>query len=260
MAVLYYVDGMTLAEVAKEVVHVRVRRAQAAARPASIAARDGGVMNQQDKHPISDYQLERYLLREGTDDELAALDRRLVDDPEFAQRLAALERSNEELHRRYPPEWMRGQIELKLKRAQGRRVQRTWSGYRLWAVPGRGPTPGGVWRVPTLLDQETPEAPETRIKGGEQEPRLLVFRKLASGAERLQDGALARNGDLVQLAYRSGGLQYGAILSVDGRGTVTPAPAGDWSRGRAAGGARYARRRLRIGRCAAVGAVLLSGG
>ena len=177
-------------------------------------------MNQQDKHPISDYQLERYLLREGTDDELTALDRRVADDPELAQRLAALERSNEELHRRYPPEWMRGQIELKLKRAQGRRVQRTWSGYRLWAVPAVALILAVV-AVPTLLDQETPEVPETRIKGGEQEPRLLVFRKLASGAESLQDGALARNGDLVQLAYRSGGLQYGAILSVDGRGTVT---------------------------------------
>ena len=178
-------------------------------------------MNQQDKHPISDYQLERYLLREGTDDELAALDRRVADDPELAQRLAALERSNEELHQRYPPEWMRGQIELKLKRAQGRRVQRTWSGYRLWAVPAVALILAVV-AVPTLFDdQETAEAPATRIKGGEQVPRLLVFRKLASGAERLQDGALARNGDLVQLAYRSGGLQYGAILSVDGRGTVT---------------------------------------
>ena len=185
-------------------------------------------MNQQDKHPISDYQLERYLLREGTDDELAALDRRVADDPELAQRLAALERSNEELHQRYPPEWMRGQIELKLKRlrpelsrrAQGRRVQRTWSGYRLWAVPAVALILAVV-AVPTLFDQETPEAPETRIKGGEQEPRLLVFRKLTSGVERLQDEALAKSGDLVQLAYRSGGLQYGAILSVDGRGTVT---------------------------------------
>ena len=178
-------------------------------------------MNQQDKHPISDYQLERYLLREGTDDELAALDRRVADDRELAQRLAALERSNEELHQRYPPEWMRGQIELKLKRAQGRRVQRTWSGYRLWAVPAVALILAVV-AVPTLLDdQETSEAPATRIKGGEQEPRLLVFRKLTSGAERLQDEALAKSGDLVQLAYRSGGLQYGAILSVDGRGTVT---------------------------------------
>ena len=159
-------------------------------------------MNQQDKHPISDYQLERYLLREGTDDELAALDRRVADDPELAQRLAALERSNEELHQRYPPEWMRGQIELKLKRlrpelsrrAQGRRVQRTWSGYRLWAVPAVALILAVV-AVPTLLDQETSEAPTTRIKGGEQEPRLLVFRKLASGAERLQDEALVRSGD-----------------------------------------------------------------
>lgn len=178
-------------------------------------------MNQQDKHPISDYQLERYLLREGTDDELATLDRRLEVDPELAQRLAALERSNEELHRRYPPEWMRGQIELKLKRAQGRRVQRTWSGYRLWAVPAVALILAVV-AVPTLLDdQETSEAPATRIKGGDQEPRLLVFRKLSIGVERLQDEALARSGDLVQLAYRSGGLQFGAILSVDGRGTVT---------------------------------------
>ena len=185
-------------------------------------------MNQQDEHPISDYQLERYLLREGTDDELADLDRRLADDPELAQRLAALERSNEELHRRYPPEWMRGQIELKLKRlrpelsrrAQGRRVQRTWSGYRLWAVSAVALILAVV-AVPTLFDQETSEAPATRIKGGEQEPRLLVFRKLSIGVERLPDEALARSGDLVQLAYRSGGLQYGAILSVDGRGTVT---------------------------------------
>ena len=185
-------------------------------------------MNQQDEHPISDYQLERYLLREGTDDELAALERRLADDPELAQRLAALERSNEELHQRYPPEWMRGQIELKLKRlrpelsrrAQGRRVQRTWSGYRLWAVSAVALILAVV-AVPTLFDQETSEAPATRIKGGEQEPRLLVFRKLSIGVERLPDEALARSGDLVQLAYRSGGLQYGAILSVDGRGTVT---------------------------------------
>ena len=178
-------------------------------------------MNQQNKRPISDYQLERYLLREGTADELADLDRRLADDPELAQRLAALERSNEELHQRYPPEWMRGQIELKLKRAQGRRVQRTWSGYRLWAVPAVALILAVV-AVPTLLDdQETAEVPATRIKGSEQEPRLLVFRKLASGVERLQDGVSAQSGDVVQLAYRSGGLQYGAILSVDGRGTVT---------------------------------------
>lgn len=177
-------------------------------------------MNEQEKRPISDYELECYLLREGSDDELAALDRRLAVDPELAQRLAALKRSNEDLHRRYPPEWMRRQIELKLERTQGRRPQRTGSGYRLWAVPAVALILAVV-AVPTLLDDETPQAPALRTKGGAQEPRLLVFRKLASGAERLPDEALAQSGDLVQLAYRSGGLQYGAILSVDGRGTIT---------------------------------------
>ena len=180
-------------------------------------------MNPQDEPPISDYQLERYLLREGSDDELAALERQLAADPKLVQRLAALKQSNEELLRCYPPEWMRGQIELKLKRAQGQyaqRPQRRWSGYRLWAVPAVALILAVV-AVPTLFEQETPEAPAERVKGGEREPSLLVFRKLTSGAERLQDGALAQSGDLVQLAYRSGGLQYGAILSVDGRGTVT---------------------------------------
>ena len=180
-------------------------------------------MNQQDERPIGDYELERYLLREGTDEELADLERRLAADPELVQRLAALEQSNEELLRRYPPEWMSGQVELKLKGEQGRRAQRpqrAWSGYRLWAVPAVALILAVV-AVPTLFDQETPEAPAERVKGSEQEPSLLVFRKLASGAERLQDGTLAQSGDLVQLAYRSGSLQYGAILSVDGRGTIT---------------------------------------
>lgn len=179
-------------------------------------------MNEQEREerPISDYQLERYLLREGTEAELAALDRQLAADPALAERLAALERSNEEVLRRYPPEWMRGQIELKRKRAPGRRARRVWSGYRLWAVPAVALILAVV-AVPTLFDRETPQAPAVRVKGGERTPRLLVFRKQASGAERLQDGTLAQSGDVVQLAYRSGGLQYGAILSVDGRGAAT---------------------------------------
>lgn len=175
---------------------------------------------EQEERPISDYQLERYLLREGTEAELAALDRQLASDPALAERLAALARSNEEVLQRYPPEWMRGQLELKLKRASGRRARRAWSGYRLWAVPAVALILAVV-AVPTLFDRETPQAPTLRVKGGERTPRLQVFRKQASGAERLQDGTLAQSGDWVQLAYRSGGLQYGAILSVDGRGAAT---------------------------------------
>ena len=201
------------------------------------------MMERQDR-PVSDWQLERYLLRESPASELEDLDRRMAADPELARRLAALKRSDEDLHRRYPPAWMCRQIERKLERGRSRETRRTWSGYRLWAVPAVALVLA-VLAVPSLLDQSrrdpvvpavesgtgypgpgTPsaaggEGPTLRVKGGEGGPRLAIFRKLASGPERLKDGAAARGGDLVQIAYRSGGLAYGAILSVDGRGAVT---------------------------------------
>lgn len=201
------------------------------------------MMERQDR-PVSDWQLERYLLRESPASELADLDRRMEADPELAGRVAALKRSDEDLNRSYPPAWMCRQIERKLKRARSRETRRTWSGYRLWAVPAVALVLA-VLAVPSLLDQSrrdpsvpamesgegypgpgTPsaaggEGPTLRVKGDEGGPRLAIFRKLASGSERLKDGAAARGGDLVQIAYRSGGLAYGAILSVDGRGAVT---------------------------------------
>ena len=198
-------------------------------------------MMEREDRPVSDWQLERYLLREGSASELADLDRRVAADPALAQRVAALERSNEELLRRYPHAWMCRQIERKLKRARRRGTRRTWSGYRLWAVPAVALILAVV-AVPTLFDQarkdrrlragdgekvdlsrSAPGGEEStlRVKGGEQGPGLIIYRKLAGGSERLQDGAPARSGDLVQIAFRSGGLAYGAILSVDGNGTVT---------------------------------------
>lgn len=200
-------------------------------------------MEREDRR-VSDWELERYLMREGSASELADLDRRVAADPAVAQRLAALERSNEELLRRYPPAWMGRQIEQKLKRARSEGVRRSWSGYRFWVVPAMALILAVV-AVPTLFEQSwrDPEVPAAegesvgpdrgtysaspgvesmlRVKGDDEGPRLVIFRKLAGGSERLRDGAPARSGDLVQIAYRSGGLAYGAILSVDGRKAVT---------------------------------------
>ena len=185
-------------------------------------------MNEREESPVSDYQLERYLLREGSPSELADFDRRVAADPVLARRVAALERSNEELQRRYPPARRRREIEGKLKRARSGRARRTWSGYRFWPVPGVVLILAAV-ALAALFDQdrEDPslpaggEEPALRVKGGEGGPRLVIFRKLGGGSERLEDGAPARSGDLLRIAYHSGGLAYGAIFSVDGRGAVT---------------------------------------
>jgi hypothetical protein len=60
---------------------------------------------------------------------------------------------------------------------------------------------------------------DERIKG--QRPALVVYRRTADGSELLADGAVARPGDLLRVAYRGAGRSYGVIVSIDGRGTLT---------------------------------------
>jgi hypothetical protein len=58
-----------------------------------------------------------------------------------------------------------------------------------------------------------------RIKGA---VALHVYRRAADHNERLAEGAHAAPGDLLQLAYRAGDTgNFGALLSIDGRGHVT---------------------------------------
>lgn len=58
-----------------------------------------------------------------------------------------------------------------------------------------------------------------RIKGGA--PVLHVYRKAADGAELLSSGEKALENDVLQIRYAAGNDTWGAILSVDGNGTVT---------------------------------------
>ena len=178
-------------------------------------------MSAEDRDFISDYRLERFLLSELPEVELESLRSKLEVDPKLRERLAILERSNEAIHQRYPPEWMSGQIELKQKLRVGegtkRRTQR--SGYRLWAAPVVALVLAVVM-MPVFFDR-VDDSQELRIKGGEVGPGLMIYRALENGTEQLQSGELAQGGDRVQIVYRSGGMSYGAIISVDGRGAFT---------------------------------------
>jgi hypothetical protein len=69
-------------------------------------------------------------------------------------------------------------------------------------------------------------APQPPGEAGDYEgikgpPSLHVFRKAGKAAERLADGAAARAGDELQLAYNAKGKRFGALLSLDGAGRVT---------------------------------------
>jgi hypothetical protein len=60
---------------------------------------------------------------------------------------------------------------------------------------------------------------EIRLKG--LSPRLVVYRKSGAEINRLDNGASASPGDVIQLSYVAAGKAFGAIYSVDGRGVVT---------------------------------------
>lgn len=69
-----------------------------------------------------------------------------------------------------------------------------------------------------MIDQ--PDAPDTvRIKG--LQPGLRIFRQGEGGPERLDQGASARAGDVLQIGWRAGRGQHVAVLSLDGRGVIT---------------------------------------
>ncbi|HEX4455928.1 MAG TPA: hypothetical protein VH143_33940 [Kofleriaceae bacterium] len=57
-----------------------------------------------------------------------------------------------------------------------------------------------------------------RAKG---KARLVAFRQVGDKAEQLEQDALCKQGDVIQLRYNAGGRRYGVIASVDGAGVVT---------------------------------------
>lgn len=180
-------------------------------------------------HRTPDWLLERIALGELPPAELAAARAQLAQEPDGEARLAALEDDNRAILEKLPPASVAREVESRA--ALVRRVEAAREGARplrrfapvaalvpalaavaLFVVihPGRS-IPGG--------EAGTPGAEGTRTKG--LLPQLVVHRQGAAEPERLTDGAAAAAGDVVQLSYIAAGHAYGAILSVDGRGTVT---------------------------------------
>jgi hypothetical protein len=175
---------------------------------------------------IPDWKIERFLLGELDDSEMKLIRRAVESDERLRARLDEIERSNEKILRAYPPGWMNRQIREKLggevlSRRAGRRKHR----FRTIRVPL---APAAVLAVvalaivvlPYLLSNgDFPGTEVTRLKGST--PQLRLHRKTASGSEQLRDGDRATQNDRILLQYHTDQAGYGAILSVDGRGTIT---------------------------------------
>jgi hypothetical protein len=177
---------------------------------------------------VPDLLLERYRLGEMSPMEIARFRRRMETDEGLRARLRALDDSDDEIGRRYPPGWLAAHIRQRLRANASRRTpsvgQRSFSWRLPIAVVVSAVVVIGVgWRLlgPLHLLREWMVSHSVeqvdRLKGC----NLVLFRKTAEGSEVLGNEARARAGDQIRIGYRAAGRSYGLILSIDGRGVVT---------------------------------------
>ncbi|PTL84823.1 ActD-like protein [Vitiosangium sp. GDMCC 1.1324] len=167
-----------------------------------------------------DWLLERIALGELPPEELAAARARLLQEPDGAARLSALEADTAACLARHPPAEVAHRVgsRARVSRARGMLPARGFLPV-LTLVPALAAAALVVLVRPQVPAPVGPETELTRIKG--LEPRLTLYRQHQDAAEPLAEGTRAAPGDVVQLAYVAAGRAQGVILSVDGRGTLT---------------------------------------
>lgn len=133
--------------------------------------------------------------------------------------LAQLRHADEEILRAHPPARVAAQIRARARQARAARTRWAWV-----LAPAAALLLGlAVWPSTSTEDPGAPDSlveDTTRIKG--EAARLHIFRRTGAGVERLGPKAPTAAGDQLQLRYQSSGARFGVIVSVDGRGVVTP--------------------------------------
>lgn len=185
---------------------------------------------------FSEYVLERYLLRELPPDESGEVERAAAADPRLRSAIDALRASDRDILSRYPAEDFKARLLARVEEAPAPApLWRRWA----WLAPAAAALVLAAVLVGPKLERLTGSLPfgergERDLVKGEApvdltRTQLLVYRKSGDRAELLGDGAEARAGALLQLAYVAASGPYGTILSIDGGGGVTrhfPAEAG----------------------------------
>jgi hypothetical protein len=171
------------------------------------------------KQTISDLVLEQYVLGELS----ASLEKRvreaLGSDASLRARLAVITQSDAEILSDYPPERVVPAIRERFL-ADGRSARRPArrAPTLAWALPAAAMV-AVILAFFVVRERAAITEDQTRLKG--MTAHMSLFRKTTRGAEELRGGALARKGDVLQVAYSAAEERFGVILSVDGRGTVT---------------------------------------
>lgn len=178
--------------------------------------------------------LEKYRLGELTDAEMIRLEAQYPDKKQLQKELDALEESDAEILKKYPPRDMAAAISEKLAAGapeeENSKIKAfpAFKAFRYTAVAAAAAlvivlgisflnnpaatSTGGMVAASDGLAKE-------RVKG--LNPSLKIYRRTGDSAEILANRDAAYERDLLQIEYIAGSFRYGVIFSIDGRGTVT---------------------------------------
>ena len=180
-------------------------------------------------HSIPDIVLERYRLHELPEREAERIARLAEVNPQLRERLEALDRSDAEIRESALASRLEAGVRQRLSR--GSRDTRSSRRLAYVAVPAVIAAAAALVVVVAPRQSERAagaDATRARSAGEDRDdrmkglrPTLALYRRTANASETLADGAVARQGDLLRVAYRAAGRRYGVILSVDGRASVT---------------------------------------
>ncbi len=174
-----------------------------------------------------DWLVERIALNELPAGELERAREKLLAEPDGRERLEAIARSNREILAAHPAEAFVREIERRGRTARKLdEATRTRTAVR-WMAGLSVPLAAAAALV--LMVQRTPSPGEdgagleplevTRLKG--LPATLQIHRRGGETSERLKEGASARAGDVIQVGFTRGDRRFGAIVSIDGNGSVT---------------------------------------
>ncbi|MCB9675933.1 MAG: ActD-like protein [Alphaproteobacteria bacterium] len=163
---------------------------------------------------IPDLLLERYALGELDEARRAEIAARIAEDPETASRLAAIGESNGAVLKAMPPRVFAAAVDERARLAAPEARGFRWG----LVAPLLVAAVAVLVAIPVVTQVPGPGLEVTRAKG---DAMVFVHRQGKGEPEALRDGAKAGEGDVLQLSYTASGAEFGAILSVDGRGTVT---------------------------------------
>ncbi len=160
-------------------------------------------------------------------------------EPDLKKKLDELKNSDQEILNVYPADMIKSAVTAKLnaasasqpdsEKAMSRRITAFLSVKHTRELAAFAAVLCLTVMIPLLLSryraQPVSEETVARSSGSERSKgtraHIYLYRKEGDRAVQLADGSKAVPGDIIQISYVASGEKYGAIISIDGNGTVT---------------------------------------